>query len=214
MHIKSHATIPCGVAISVRSHPLLDEVLSPKTCKTKWKNRTSSGKQQDKNNSLTAFGLPARFAPPTFTFLRFSSTVKVPRTSKTKPSNAAPRLTMRQKRRNLEWCVKSAWQIFYLTYPPPSSIPINLLFFYLPIYKDQQIVTRHRGRHRCTLAARSASPLQSVPGPKSCEWNGIPIKLMGGQMDFLFGARPMFKGFVSYREGPTHVVFNICVLQI
>ena len=45
------------------------------------------------------------------------------------------------------------------------------------LYQDQQVVPRHRGKLRCTLAARRASPLQSVPN-KSCEWNaGIPIKL-------------------------------------
>lgn len=45
------------------------------------------------------------------------------------------------------------------------------------LYQDQQVVLRHRGKLRCTLAARRASPLQSVPN-KSCEWNaGIPIKL-------------------------------------
>lgn len=84
---------------------------------------------------------------------------------------------MRQKRRNLEWCVKSVWQIFYPTYPPPSSVPINLFVLFIFLYQDQQVVPRHRGKLRCTLAARRASPLRSVPN-KSCEWNaGIPIKL-------------------------------------
>lgn len=85
---------------------------------------------------------------------------------------------MRQKRRNLEWCVKSAWHIFYLTYPPAFLVyTYQFVRLFTFLYQDQQVVPRHRGKLRCTLAARRASPLQSVPN-KSCEWNaGIPIKL-------------------------------------
>ena len=76
-------------------------------------------------------------------------------------------------------CHHSAWHISYLTYPLPSSssLYLSICSSFTFLYKDQQVVPRHRGKLRCTLAARRASPLQSVPN-KSCEWNaGIPIKL-------------------------------------
>ena len=187
IHIISHATFPCGVAISVRSHPALDEVLSPKTCKTKKVKNQNTVKhlfmqttRDDENSSSIAIPIAYSLCPSNFHFFGGSP---LPSRYPVLRRQSHPMLP-----HGLPWGknggtlsdVSSRYGTFFIWSIPclrrlVYTYQFVRLFTFL--YQDQQEVPRHRGKLRCTLAARRASLLQSVPN-KSCEWNaGIPIKL-------------------------------------
>lgn len=117
--------------------------------------------RDDENSSSIAIPIACSLCPSNFHFFGGSLPSRYPVLRRQSHPMLPHGLPWGKNGGTFEWCVKSVWHIFYIwpISPPSSSIPINLFVLFTFLYQDQQVVPRHRGKLRCTLAARRASPL-------------------------------------------------------